>query len=87
MAFEDVRAIDYDRFMGRFSGPLAETFAEWAGIPARGRVLDVGSGALTAVLADRLGAASVSAIEPKPAFVDALRARVPGADVRIGIAE
>ena len=58
MAFEDVRAIDYDRFMGRFSGPLAETFAEWAGIPARGRVLDVGSGpgALTAVLADRLGA-------------------------------
>ena len=89
MVFEDVGAADYDRFMGRFSGPLAETFAEWAGIPARGRVLDVGSGpgALTAVLADRLGAASVSAIEPKPAFVDALRARVPGADVRVGIAE
>lgn len=89
MVFEDVGAADYDRFMGRFSGPLAESFAQWVGVPARGRVLDVGSGpgALTAVLAARIGAASVSAIDPKPAFVDALRARMPAVDVRVGAAE
>lgn len=89
MAFEDVAATDYDRFMGRFSAPLAWEFAEWVGGPASGRVLDVGSGpgALTSVLAERLGEASVSAVDPTPAFVDALRARLPDVDARVASAE
>ena len=47
----------YDRFMGRYSMPLARRFADAAGVAAGQRVLDVGCGpgALTTVLADRLG--------------------------------
>ena len=44
MVFEDVAAADYDRFMGRFSVPLADVFATWAGVPDEGRMLDVGRG-------------------------------------------
>ena len=47
----------YDRFMGRFSRPLAVPFADFAGLPRDGRVLDVGCGpgALTAELVRRAG--------------------------------
>ncbi|WP_454141124.1 class I SAM-dependent methyltransferase [Microbacterium lacticum] len=89
MVFEDVAAADYDRFMGRFSVPLADVFATWAGVPDEGRMLDVGSGpgALTAVLAERRGASAVTAIDPKPGFVAELALRVPGVDARGGPAE
>lgn len=85
MVFEDVAAADYDRFMGRFSVPLADVFATWAGVPDEGRMLDVGSGpgALTAVLAERRGASAVTAIDPKPGFVAELALRVPGVDARV----
>jgi SAM-dependent methyltransferase len=71
----------YDRFMGRFSMLLAREFADFAGIAAPARVLDVGAGtgALTAELARR-GAAAAAA-EPSPEFVEALRRRFPGLDV------
>lgn len=89
MVFEDVAAADYDRFMGRFSVPLADVFATWAGVPDEGRMLDVGSGpgALTAVLAERRGASAVTATDPKPGFVAELALRVPGVDARVGPAE
>ena len=53
----------YDRFMGRFSKPLAVPFADFAGLPLDGRVLEVGcsSGALTAELARRVGPGRVTA--------------------------
>jgi cyclopropane fatty-acyl-phospholipid synthase-like methyltransferase len=34
----------YDRFMGRYSIPLAPVFADFAGVAAGQRILDVGSG-------------------------------------------
>ena len=45
----------YDRFMGRYSRPLAVAFADWLGVSPGQRALDVGSGpgAFTEVLADR----------------------------------
>jgi ubiquinone/menaquinone biosynthesis C-methylase UbiE len=84
----DVAAEAYDRFMGRYSAPLARVFADWAGIEA-GTALDVGCGpgALTSVLADRLGAASVCAVDPSESFVAAARERNPGVDVRRASAE
>jgi SAM-dependent methyltransferase len=79
MSFE-VAPEAYDRFMGRYSGPLAVEFADWLGITPGQQALDVGSGpgALTAVLADRLGPASVVAVDPSAPFVDAIRERLPG---------
>lgn len=78
----------YDAFMGRYSAELAPVFADWAGVEPGQTALDVGcgSGILTEELARRLGAASVSAIDPSP-LVEACTARVPDADVRRGAAE
>jgi SAM-dependent methyltransferase len=77
----------YDSFMGRYSAPLGPLFADFAGVEADQRVLDVGAGtgALTGELARR--EAQVSAMEPAPMFVAALRSRFPAVDVRQGGAE
>jgi SAM-dependent methyltransferase len=84
-----VAAEAYDRFMGRYSGPLAAGFADFAGFEDGSRVLDVGCGpgALTEHLATRLGPERVAAVEPSEPFVRAVRERVPGADVRRASAE
>ena len=52
-------------------------------------VLDVGCGpgGLTSILADLVEADGVAAIEPSEPFVAGCRERVPGADVRLGVAE
>jgi SAM-dependent methyltransferase len=84
-----VAANAYDRFMGRYSGPLAPLFADFAGIAAGQRALDVGCGpgALTTELVDRLGAAAVSAVDPSESFVRAAQERHPHVDVRRSTAE
>ena len=80
----DVAAESYDRFMGRWSSPLARQFATLADVDTGGRVLDVGCGpgALTTVLVERLGADRVSAVDPSESFVEAVRQRLPGVDVQ-----
>jgi SAM-dependent methyltransferase len=87
----DVPADSYDRFMGRFSVPLAPLFLDRAAVGSRRgqRVLDVGCGpgALATALVDRLGAEHVSAVDPSEPFVAAVRERLPGVDVRLGRAE
>jgi SAM-dependent methyltransferase len=82
-----VAADAYDRFMGRYSAPLAPRFAEFAGVGAGEHVLDVGCGpgALTAELVSR--AAVVSAVDPSESFVAAARTRHPNVDVRRAAAE
>jgi SAM-dependent methyltransferase len=79
----------YDRFMGRYTRTLAPELADAAGVTSGMRVVDVGCGpgGLTNVLADRVGADSVAAIDPAPQFAEAARSRAPGADVRVGVAE
>ncbi|WP_433606560.1 class I SAM-dependent methyltransferase [Dactylosporangium sp. CA-139114] len=88
MSFE-VQADAYGRFMGRYSVPLATRFADLVGVSPGQRALDVGcgTGALTAELVQRLGAASVSAVDPSESFVATARERFPDADVRSGAAE
>ena len=88
MTFE-VPATAYDDFMGRYSVPLADVFADFARVPEGGRVLDVGcgTGALTRVLARRRGESEVAAVDPSASFVDAMSERFPWVDVRHGHAE
>lgn len=85
----DVAAESYGRFMGRFSEPLAAPFLDLADVRAGQQALDVGCGpgALTAQLVERLGADAVVAIDPSASFVAAARHRLPGVDVRSGVAE
>ena len=79
----------YDRLVGRYSPQLAAALIDFAGVEPGMRALDVGCGpgALTAELADRLGAANVGAADPSESFVEACRARVPGAEVVVAPAE
>ncbi len=82
-----VPAEAYDRFMGRYSMPLAPLFADFAG--TEGRVLDVGCGpgALTAELVRRHGEQAVSAVDPSQPFVDAVHERHPGVTIERAPAE
>ena len=84
-----VGADAYDRFMGRYSAPLAPQFADFAAVDAGQRVLDVGCGpgALTAELVRRLGPGTVSAVDPSEPFVAAARERHPGVSVQRAAAE
>jgi SAM-dependent methyltransferase len=85
----NVPAQSYDAFMGRYSRPLAPRLADFAGIAAGQRALDVGcgTGALTAELVDRLGPEHVAAVDPSEPFVEAMRTRFPGLAVERAGAE
>lgn len=82
-------AAAYQRFMGRYSDRLSQEFARAAGVAAGQKVIDVGcgSGALTVVLAEIVGAENVAGVDPSEPFVAEARARVPEADLRVGPAE
>jgi SAM-dependent methyltransferase len=85
----DVGADAYDRFMGRYSEPLAAKFVALADVAEGQQALDVGcgTGALTAELVQRLGAGAVSAIDPSKSFVEAVRSRFPAVEVHQSTAE
>jgi SAM-dependent methyltransferase len=79
----------YERHVGRYGGELAKALIAVTGIRRGMRVLDVGCGpgALTVALAELLGGESVSAIDPSERMVETCRARVPAAQVVIGVGE
>jgi SAM-dependent methyltransferase len=85
----EVAAEAYDRFMGRYSRPLAPQLADLARVRAGQRALDVGCGpgALTSELVGRLGADAVTAVDPSEPFVQAARERHPGVEVTVAAAE
>ena len=72
----------YERFMGRWSRPLAGVFLDWLEPPSRARWLDFGcgTGALTAAICARCDPRSVVACDPSEPFV--AHARQASADPR-----
>ena len=95
MGFNDVPAEAYDGFMGRYSTLLSPGFVDFAGLGhphrahSRTRVLDVGcgTGALISELVARVGEESITAIDPSPPFVQAVRERYPKVNVQEARAE
>jgi SAM-dependent methyltransferase len=84
-----VAADAYDRFMGRYSLLLSPQLADFAGVRAGQRAIDVGCGpgALTAELVSRLGPGAVTALDPSDPFVAAARERHPDVEVLRATAE
>lgn len=82
-------AENYDRFMGRYSVPLATALVGAADLPPGARCLDVGCGpgALVGELVARFGSDQVAAVDPSEPFVAAAQARFPDVDVRLAAAE
>jgi ubiquinone/menaquinone biosynthesis C-methylase UbiE len=87
--FRTSAADAYDRFVGRYGASLAAALIDFAAVRPGARALDVGCGpgALTAVLAERLGAAAVCAADPSEPFVAACRERLAGVEVAVAPAE
>ncbi|MCW3066517.1 MAG: class SAM-dependent methyltransferase [Solirubrobacterales bacterium] len=79
----------YDRHVGRYSAQLASALIGFAGVEPGMRALDVGCGpgALTTALAQRLGTASVRAVDPSEPFVEACRTRLPEIEVVVAAAD
>jgi len=77
----------YDDYMGRYATVLAPRFADFAGVAAGMRALDVGAG--TGALAAELVArgAAVAAADPSPEFAAVLRERFPNLEVEEAPAE
>lgn len=79
----------YERHVGRYGKELAAAMIQIAGVRPGQNAVDVGcgTGALTVALAALLDAEKVAAIDPSERFVEVCRGRIPGADVRVGVAE
>jgi len=79
---------DYERFIGRWSRPVAEEFVRWLDRPRGQRWLDAGcgSGALTAIALEH-GAGEVLALDRSAAQVAHARATFGDARAQFGVAD
>ncbi|HEY7902706.1 MAG TPA: class I SAM-dependent methyltransferase [Casimicrobiaceae bacterium] len=75
----------YERYIGRWSRPVAAAFLAWLDQPASLRWLDIGcgTGALTAAIATQAQPASLVGVDPSPGFLAKARERVAGATFRV----
>jgi SAM-dependent methyltransferase len=69
----------YERYMGRWSRPLAARLVGWLAAPPGLRWLDVGcgTGALSAAITDTCAPAVLTGIDPSEGFLAAARQRLP----------
>lgn len=69
----------YERYVGRWSRPVADTFLAWLSLPPGAGWVDVGcgTGALSGQIVARVAPGRVLGVDPSADFVAAARARVP----------
>ena len=74
----------YERYVGRWSAPVADRFLTWLGIPPGCDWLDVGcgTGSLSAQILASAAPSSLIGVDPSPAFVTAAAGRLAGRDAR-----
>jgi SAM-dependent methyltransferase len=78
---------DYERFMGRWSAPIAERFVEWLGVAPGSSWLDVGcgTGALLRSIAVSSQPTRLAGVDPSERFLASASATLPAdADLRVG---
>jgi SAM-dependent methyltransferase len=82
---------DYERFIGRWSRPVAAEFLRWLDVPPAATWLDVGcgTGALTQTILANAEPGTVVGVDPSAAFVDHARQATPDsrAEFRVGDAQ
>jgi SAM-dependent methyltransferase len=74
----------YERFLGRWSGRLAEALIDFAGLPVDGPVLDVGcgTGSVALALSRRYPGRGVWAVDASASYLAFARGREGGASIR-----
>ncbi|HST63309.1 MAG TPA: class I SAM-dependent methyltransferase, partial [Longimicrobium sp.] len=79
----------YERYVGRWSRPVAAEFVRWLGVPHGGAWMDVGcgTGALSAAILDAAAPACVCGVDLSPEHVAAARARVADPRARFAVAD
>jgi len=70
----------YERYVGRWSLPVAREFLDWLALPPALRWLDVGcgTGALTVAIREKCQPARLTGVDPSDAFLQKAGARLQG---------
>ncbi len=79
----------YERYVGRWSRPVAAEFVRWLSVPHGRAWMDVGcgTGALTAAILDAAAPGQVRGYDRSPEHVAAARARVPDPRAHFAVAD
>ena len=79
----------YDRYMGRWSRPVAREFLDWLSAPAGLRWLDVGcgTGALAEAILSQAAPGQVTGVDPAAGFVEHARRSLTDARARFEVGE
>jgi len=79
----------YERYVGRWSRPVAREFLKWLAVPAGQKWLDVGcgTGALSQTILEFSDPAHIKAIDRSEAFVAFARAHIPDQRVQFEVGD
>jgi SAM-dependent methyltransferase len=79
----------YERYVGRWSRPVADALLAWLGLPPRLRWLDLGSGtgALTEMVLRIAEPGAVTAVDQSAGYLAHARARISDPSVRFEVAD
>jgi SAM-dependent methyltransferase len=79
----------YERYVGRWSRPVARELLAWLARPAGGAWVDVGcgTGALAQTVLAVAAPASVTGVDPSHGFVTTARGRLPGPEARFVVGD